>query len=212
MNRAYDEGRWSRRRITVSFLVVTVFLFTFAGFLFHWTVNRIYVDPGHSLLLRYKGPLVFGSRQTAKPGHFAEEGEIGILRELRGPGRHFYCPIWWERQVVDDVVIEPGSVGIVTCKLGEALPEGEYLVDGDLGDTKHKGIMRKVFPPGRYRANPYAYTFQIVRSEALDYGAQKKHSGWVVIPTGYVGVVTNLADNPLTGARKGRRSAAATAR
>ncbi len=27
-----------------------------AGIAFHWTVNRIYVPVGHSLLLRYKGP------------------------------------------------------------------------------------------------------------------------------------------------------------
>jgi hypothetical protein len=171
--------------------------------LFHWTVNRIYVPPGKSLLLRYKGPLLFGSRKTAKEGHLAEEGEIGILGEMRGPGRHFYCPIWWDRQIVDDVVIEPGHVGIVTSKLGEPLPEGEFLVDGDLGSTNNKGILRKVFPPGRYRANPYAYSFQIVRREVKQEGDQRKHSGWVEIPTGYVGVVTNLADNPLTGAKKG---------
>src|SRR4051795_7097216 len=43
---------------------------------FHWFVNRVYVPPGHSLLLRYKGPLLFGSRQMAKPGYWAAEGEI----------------------------------------------------------------------------------------------------------------------------------------
>src|SRR5262245_5104903 len=57
---------------------------------FHWTVNRIYVPPGHSLLLRYKGPLLFGSRKTAQPGYWADENEIGVRKELRGPGRHFY--------------------------------------------------------------------------------------------------------------------------
>ena len=39
---------------------------------FEWTVNRIYVPPGKSLLLRYKGPLLFtwGNKYTV-PGHFA---------------------------------------------------------------------------------------------------------------------------------------------
>ena len=35
---------------------------------FQWTVNRIYVDEGESLMLRYKGPLIFGSRARAKTG------------------------------------------------------------------------------------------------------------------------------------------------
>ncbi|HIM29827.1 MAG TPA: band 7 protein, partial [Planctomycetes bacterium] len=84
----------------------------------HWTINRIYVPVGMSLQLRYKGPLVFGERTPAETGFWAKEGEIGVLQKLRGPGRHFPCPIWWERTLVDDIVITPGHVGIVTCKLG----------------------------------------------------------------------------------------------
>ena len=41
---------------------------------FEWTVNRIYVEEGTSLQLRYKGPLIFGSRERAKTGFWAEEG------------------------------------------------------------------------------------------------------------------------------------------
>jgi len=170
---------------------------------FHWTVNRFYVEEGQSLQLRYKGPLIFGSRQSAKPGHWAAEGEIGILEKMRGPGRHFYSPIWFERILVDDVFVEPGEVGVVTCKLGQDLSAGEYLVDGDIGSTKHKGILRKVLHPGRYRINPYGYTCKIVKLESLASEMGVKHSGWVEIPTGYVGVVTNLAANPITGATKG---------
>jgi hypothetical protein len=175
--------------------------------LFHWTINRVYVPEGNSLQLRYKGPLLFGARKTAKVGHFAQEGEIGILAKLRGPGRHFYCPIWWERTIVKDEVVEPGSVAIVRSALGENPPEGEYLVDGKLGETNFKGILRKVYGPGRYRANPYAYQFKkvtLVRETTTKGGrAQTKYSGWVEIPTGYVGVVTNLTDNPITGAKAG---------
>ncbi len=168
-----------------------------AALFFNWTVNRVYVSEGQSLLLRYKGPLVFGDRESATPGHFAEEGQIGILARLRGPGRHFYCPVWWERTLVDDVTIKPGQVGIVRSALGNDLPTGQYLVDGELGTTQHKGILRKAYGPGRYRANPYAYQFQIVDLvEAKDDKGQIKHSGWVEIPTGYVGVVTNLTDIP----------------
>jgi len=170
---------------------------------FHWGVNRFYVNEGDSLLLRYKGPLIFGSRDTAKTGSWAEEGQIGILAKLRGPGRHFYCPIWWERTIVHDVVIKPGEVGLVTCMLGDDLPSGEFLVDGDIGDTAHKGILRKVLHPGRYRINPYGYTVETVGLQTFTSGNSEKKSGWVEIPTGHVGVVTNLAGNPATGAKAG---------
>lgn len=173
------------------------------GLIFHWTVNRVYVPEGHSLLLRYKGPVIFGSGEHAEAGHWANESQVGVREKMRGPGRHFYCPIWWERTIVPDVVIKPGQVGVVTCKLGDPLPSGEFLVDGEIGSTKSKGVLRKVLGPGRYRINPYGYDVQVVESQVADVGKTKKHSGWVSIPTGYVGVVTNLADNPLLKQKTG---------
>lgn len=180
------------KRIPI-FVGLCVTLCVFVWLFFSWTFNRYYVHEGYSLQLRYKGPLVFGSRKTAKIGHWAEEGEIGILREMRGPGRHFYCPVWYERRLVSDVVVEPGKVGVVTCKIGDPLPEGQFLVDGEIGETSHKGILRKVLGPGRYRINPYGYEVKIVGIQQI----KNKHSGWVTIPIGYVGVVTNLSDNPV---------------
>ncbi len=166
---------------------------------FHWTINRVYVYEGQSLMLRYKGPLLFGRRSSATPGHFAKEGEVGVLEQLRGPGRHFYCPIWWDRTIVKDVVVQPGEVAIVTSKLGNPLPPGQFLVDGELSGenrAQNQGILRSVLGPGRYRANPYAFEFNIVTTNQETVGDQVKYSGWVEIPTGYVGVVTYLADNP----------------
>ena len=174
--------------------------------LLHWKINRVYVPEGSSLLLRYKGPLIFGDRKDAKPGHFAEKGQIGIQEQLCGPGRHFYCPIWWKREIVPDNVVRPGEVAIVTSKLGDPLPAGEFLVDGDLNGAnraRHKGILRKVFGPGRYRANPYAFEFNVIRTQIDGFGEQEKISGWVEIPTGYVGVVTYLSANKAQGRASG---------
>lgn len=170
-----------------------------AGLFFHWTVNRIYIEPGQSLVLRYKGPLtsMFGlSGKSAKPRHFANEGEVGVIKEMRGPGRHFYCPVWYERTIVKDMIVEPGQIAIVTSKLGEPLPAGKYLVDGDLGETEFKGILRRTFGPGVYRIHPYAYDYKIV--DQVSRHLDGKNSGFVDIPTGYVGVVTNKDVNPLT--------------
>lgn len=164
----------------------------------HWTVNRIYVPEGESVMLRYKGPLLIGSRNLAKSGEFAEDGQIGIREQMLGPGRHFYCPIWWERVRVPDVVVKTGEVAIVTSKLGEPLPPGEFLVDGELSGpnrARHQGLLRKVLGPGRYRMNPYAYEVNKIQTERIDLGGQQKIAGWVDVPTGYVGVVTYLANH-----------------
>ena len=188
-----------RKILLLAALLVFVAL---AGLAFHWTVNRVYVPEGFSLQLRYKGPF-FAKAEEATPGYWAKEGQVGVLEKLRGPGRHFYCPIWWERTLVKDILIQSGEVGIVTCKLGASLPPGEYLVDGSIGDTKEKGVLRKALGPGRYRINPYGYEVKKVETERRTSGLQEKYSGWVEIPTGYVGVVTNLAANAAKGTRKG---------
>jgi len=183
-----------------------------------WTVNHIYVHEGQSLLLRYKGspiPFMPGRLPMAAKGKFAkvdERGgpaEIGILEQMVGPGRHFYSPLWWERTRVDDIIVEPNQVAIATSKMGSPMPKGQFLVDGDLGSTKHKGILRKAFGPGRYRVNSYAYAFKIIQGDTggknavAGSGRTTKHAGWVEIPIGYVGVVTNLTDNPITKAKSG---------
>ena len=183
------------------FLVAVVVLALVAAVVlyegFDWTVNRVYVPEGQSLLLRYKGPLFFTwGNHYATRGQFAKDGEIGVMEMMPGPGRHFYCPIWWERTLVDDIVVEPGQLAIVTSKLGGNLPSGQFLVDGDLGETKCKGILRRTFGPGRYRINPYGYEVGTVKTEQKDVGnSQIKYSGWVHIYPGYVGVVTYLSDN-----------------
>lgn len=168
---------------------------------FQWFVCRVYVPDGHSLLLRYKGGLVLPSDEP-ETGRLSRDLEVGVHEQMRGPGRHFFNPIYWQRTIVEDVVIKPGEIGVVTSKIGDPLPPGEFLVDGDLqGDNRvtHKGILRKVFGPGRYRANPYAYEFKIVEDEEATVGSQNKVSGWVEIPTGYVGVVTMQTDNKPLG-------------
>lgn len=186
-------------------LIAIVVAVAVAGYgIFEWEVNRYDVPVGRSLLLRYKGPLIFGSGKPAQAGRWAEDDEVGVRRELRGPGRHFVCPIWYERTLVDDVEIAPGEVGIVTCKIGDPLPPGQYLVDGEIGTTKHQGVLRKCLAPGRYRVNPYGYEVKVVKTEAAgDAGPGSKASGWVDIPAGYVGVVTNLADNPVSNEKVG---------
>lgn len=197
------SSRNSKTLIGFGFSLLWIVIGLYLAFL--WFVCRVYVPEGNSLLLRYKGPLI-GSAASPEPGRLAAEGEQGVLQEMRGPGRHFYNPIYWERKIVPDEVVLPGQIAVVTSKVGNALPPGEFLVDGDLdGDDRatEKGILRKVFGPGRYRANPYAFEFKIVSREVTNFGNQEKTSGWVEIPAGYVGVITMQTGNKLLGLSPG---------
>ncbi len=189
--------RYARLISTVVFAGLAML---FVGGLLHWTFNYVYVPDGKSLMLRYKGPLLLGTGKPSTPGEFADvsKGEVGVYEELRGPGRHFYCPLWWERTIVDDVVVKPGEVAVVTSRMGQPLPAGQFLVDGEVSGPKratNQGILRKVLGPGRYRINPYAFAVELVQTRRDQVGSNIKYSGWVEVPTGYVGVVTDLASN-----------------
>jgi hypothetical protein len=65
--------------------ISTVLVLLAAGYCgweaFNWTVNRVYVEPGQSLMLRYKGAYLFGTRKDPEPGKLAdwEKGEVGVL-------------------------------------------------------------------------------------------------------------------------------------
>ncbi len=187
-------------------IVLLAVLAVSAWMIVEWTVNYVYVPTGQSLLLTYKGaPLPFLPGyflENSSPGEFAKVDEHGsplqkgVLSQLRGPGRHFYSPIWWGRELITDVVIKPKEVGIVTSKIGLPAPQGTILVEGELDNTQYKGTLRKSLGPGIYRVNNYAYDVQIVSTESTKNGNQIKYSGWVEILPGYVGVVTNQVDNP----------------
>ena len=194
-----------RNKSLIGFLFSLVWIVVLGVVAFEWIMCRVYVPDGNSLQLRYKGGIVFGG-EDPEPGTMARDGQVGVQEEMRGPGRHFFNPLYWERTIVPDFVVMPGQIAVVTSKIGSPLPSGKFLVDGDLDGAdrvKHKGILRKVFGPGRYRANPYAFEFNIVGSETVKVGRQDKVGGWVEIPTGYVGVVTMQTDNPTLGLSPG---------
>lgn len=220
------------RFFSLAVLLVLVYLVGYQ-LIWKWGVCRVYVNQGESLMVRYRGNLLWPSPPMAE-GDFAkvdESGrplEIGILKEMLGPGRHFIDPIHYEREIVDDIVILPGQVGVVTSKFGKDLPAGEFLVAGDVGNTEFKGILRKVLKPGRYRINRFGYEVSVEGTperstndalasaddqEMADFRQRNRQSvlsrlsgkraNWVVIPPGYVGVVTNLANDPTRKIRAG---------
>ena len=184
-----------------------VYLVGYVG-IWQWTICRTEVPPGSSLLIRYKGPWPFGAAPFAPEGTLVKADrtgrprQVGILEEMPGPGRHFYSPLEYETSLVKDQVIAPGKIAVVTSKVGKALPPGTFLTDED----GYRGIRRQVLTPGRYRLNSYAYDVRVVDvDECVKAGNRLKRrtDDPTLVPPGYVGVVTNMTDNPKTGQVQG---------
>ncbi len=134
-----------------------------------WFFCRFYVEPNEMAVIIAK------TGDDLPPGQIlASKGQKGVQAEVLGEGRHFLDPIRYERQIMSVVLIPPGKVGVVTSKVGEDLPPGEFLA----GENQ-KGIWRRVLGPGKYRINPIGYNVEIVDA--------------ISIPIGYAGVVTSLS-------------------
>lgn len=140
-----------------------------AWLLWQWGFCRFYVGPDQMAVITAK----MGAELP--PGQIlAKKGQRGILEDVLGEGRHFLNPWLYEREIRPVVSIPPGKVGIVTSKVGEPLPEGEFLAD-----PGQKGIWRNVLGPGKYRLNPVGCQIDVVDA--------------ISIPIGYDGVVTSLS-------------------
>lgn len=214
----YDEndggGRWSRfpygsgRSWLIAGLITLALLLLASYFVvWRWMICRVEVPAGQSLSVRYKGPFPPFLRSVrssegklVKLNSWGFPEAIGVLEEMPGPGRHFYNPWEYECKLVKDTVIAPGKVGIVSSKVGEELPAGQILADG----PGYKGIWRRVLTPGRYRLNvAYAYEVKEVDAAEATGGTGPRNATTALIPAGYVGVVTNKAEDPMSGQAKG---------
>ena len=141
-----------------------------------WGFCRFYVPPGGMAVITAK------DGTELPPGQIlATKGQKGVQEETLTEGRHFLNPITHEWKIVLAQHIPPGKVGVVTSKVGEDLPPGEFLAR-----PGQKGIWKNVLGPGVYRLNPLGY--QVDVQDAIS------------IPIGYVGVVTSLyGDQALAG-------------
>jgi regulator of protease activity HflC (stomatin/prohibitin superfamily) len=154
--------------LKLAVLAVAAVFLVYVG-VWQWGFCRFYVPPNQMAVISAK------SGKDLPPGQIlAEKGQKGIQREVLGEGRHFLNPVFFEHKIVPVTIIQPGKVGVVTSKVGEDLPEGEFLAD-----PGQKGIWKNVLGPGKYRLNPYGYKIDVV--DAMS------------VPIGYAGVVTSLS-------------------
>ncbi|MBI9019747.1 MAG: hypothetical protein JEZ10_00620 [Verrucomicrobia bacterium] len=149
-------------------LLVLAVAFVYGG-IWQWGFCRFYVKPNQMAVVTTKSGKPLAAGQI-----LAEKGQKGIQREVLGEGRHFRNPIMVEHIIMPVTIILPGKIGVVTSKVGNELPAGEFLAG-----PGQKGILRTVLGPGKYRLNPYGYKIDIV--DAMS------------VPIGYAGVITSLS-------------------
>ena len=150
-------------------IVAALGIVLFFVFVWEWGFCRFYVGPEQMAVITAK------VGDALPPGEIlAKKGQMGVLEDVLGEGRHFRNPYEYDRIIMPVITIMPGKIGVVTAKVGAELPQGEFLAN-----ENQKGIWRRVLGPGTYRLNPYGY--EITVEDA------------VVIPIGYVGIITSLS-------------------
>lgn len=168
-----DGARFPERGCPVKsplkIVVLVIVVLGLPWFVWQWGFCRFYVEPDEMAVVTAK------TGDELPPGQIlAKPGQRGIQEDVLGEGRHFLNPWLFEREIRPVAIIPPGKVGIVTSKVGDDLPEGEFLAE-----PGQKGIWRNVLGPGKYRMNPAGYQIDVVDA--------------ISIPIGYDGVVTSLS-------------------
>jgi regulator of protease activity HflC (stomatin/prohibitin superfamily) len=186
--------------VKVTFGVAVFLAMAFAAL--YWITFRVYVPPNScAVLVRKIGRLLPPDALVA-----TEPGQRGIQADALGPGRYFYNPLFWDYEIKPLLRIAAGDpkywkwihtldrrqreelesgevpdrgeypqIGVVTRKVGKEPPAGQTVVSRASG---YRGILAEVLTPGTYKINSYVYEVEI-------------HPA-LVIPSGFVGVVTNL--------------------
>lgn len=135
-----------------------------------------------AILIKKTGKNLENGQELAPSAEFK-----GLQKEVLPEGRHFYNPWSWDWEVVPQVEIPEGKLGVRVRLYGDELGYGEILAR----DESQKGIMPDVLRPGRYAINAQvADGPERWRDSFVEY--IELHEP-VVIPAGFKGVVTNLA-------------------
>jgi hypothetical protein len=138
---------------------------------------------------------------THKIGKDLEHGAVlapspeykGVQREVLTEGRYYYNPYAWSWQVVPQVEIPEGKLGVRIRMYGEDLPAGELVATS----SDQKGIDPKVLNPGRYPLNAVVVVDPKNPSASNptrdNYAEIIELHDPVTIPAGYKGLIAELS-------------------
>ena len=115
----------------------------------------------------------------------------GVQAEvLSSEGRFFYNPYSWDWEVVKQIEIPQGKLGVLVRLYGDDLGYGEVIAK----DENSKGIVADVLRPGRYPINAKIINDPNFRDRYYDsYAYHIELHDPVTVPAGFKGVVTNLS-------------------
>lgn len=120
-----------------------------------------------------------------------DESYKGVQKEvLASEGRFIYNPYAWDWEVVPQIEIPQGKLGVKIRLYGDDLGYGEIIAR----DEKQKGIVADVLRPGRYPINAKIINAQGTPERYYDsYAYHIELHDPVTVPAGFKGVVTNLS-------------------
>jgi regulator of protease activity HflC (stomatin/prohibitin superfamily) len=129
---------------------------------------------------------------TRKTGEDLQPGVViapssefkGVQKNVLTEGRYYYNPYDWDWQVVPQVEVPEGKLGVRIRMYGDDLAAGELIA----WKENQKGIVSDVLRPGRYPINAW-----VLGSPARENYAEivELHDP-ITIPAGFKGLVTDL--------------------
>jgi hypothetical protein len=133
---------------------------------------------------------------TRKTGEDLEQGVIiapteaykGVQKEVKAEGRYYYNPYDWDWQIVPQVEIPEGKLGVRIRMYGEDLAAGELIAWKDT----QKGIVAEVLRPGRYAINAYVAEKGDREPPRQNCAEMVELHEPVTIPAGFKGLITDL--------------------
>lgn len=155
-------------------LAILMLAMAIAGGLY-WAYDQVRIEvPADSVAILVRKT---GLDQTNSDEVAPSEKHKGVQRKVLDPGRYLfkYDPFNWGWEVVKQVVIPDGKLGVRIRLHGDDLAYGEFLATSE----NEKGIVPGVLMPGRYPINPYLETVELHDPQ--------------VVPAGFKGVMTNLS-------------------
>ena len=159
--------------------------------IFYLGFCRIIVPTGYiAVLTRKTGKDIPNDAELAPDATYK-----GLQKDVLAEGRHFRNPWSWDWEVVPQIEIPQGKVGVRIRLYGDDPPNGEVIA----WKESEKGIVPGVLQPARYPINAVLAGQTDSRK---NYAEIVELHDPVTVPAGFRGVLTNLAgpmpENPNT--------------